>query len=282
MRLDPTNAEQASAWGGDLGRFWADHAEHFDRTVAAYHERFMAAAAISRTDRVLDIGCGSGQTTRDAARAACDGTALGVDLSADMIAQARRLAIEQEIHNAHFEVTDVQVHPFAAESVDVAISRTGTMFFGDQDAAFANIARALRPRARLVLLVWQAPDRNEWIRELTRALSAGRDLPLPRVGVPGPFAQADPDRVRSVLDATGFTGIDLVGLEEPMRFGADTDQAHAFVMGLMNWMLHGLDDTRRLEASGSLRDVLAAHKTTNGVELESATWLVQAQWGSTY
>ena len=150
--------------------YWAENAERFDRAVASYHERFVAAAEIGRTERVLDIGCGTGQTTRDAARAAPDGTALGVDLSGPMIALARRLAGEQGVANATFEQTDAQVHPFPEQSFDVAISRTGTMFFGDQVAAFANIARAIRPGGRLSVLVWQGPEPNEWIRDLSKAL----------------------------------------------------------------------------------------------------------------
>jgi len=145
LHVDPANAEQARAWDGDEGAYWAGNAGQFDRAVAAYHERFLAAAVIGCADRVLDIGCGTGQTTRDAARAAADGVALGVDLSGQMIALARRLAAGQGIANARFEQADAQIHPFPAASFDVAISRTGTMFFADPAAAFANIARALRP-----------------------------------------------------------------------------------------------------------------------------------------
>src|SRR5690348_8644614 len=91
LHVDPANAGQAQAWDGDEGAYWAGNADRFDRAVAAYHERFLAAAVIGRADRVLDIGCGTGQTTRDAARAAADGVALGVDLSGQMIALAGRL-----------------------------------------------------------------------------------------------------------------------------------------------------------------------------------------------
>src|SRR6516225_8501986 len=129
LHVDPANAEQARAWDGDEGAYWAGNAGRFDRAVAAYHERFLAAAVIGCADRVIDIGCGTGQTTRDAARAAADGRALGVDLSARMIERARRLAAEHEIANAAFEQADAQIHPFETEAFDVAISRTGTMFF---------------------------------------------------------------------------------------------------------------------------------------------------------
>ena len=192
--VDPTNAEQARAWDGGEGVYWAENAERFDMSVASYHERFMAAAEIGRTERVLDIGCGTGQTTRDAARAAPDGTALGVDLSGPMIALARRLAAEQGVTNALFEQTDAQIHPFPEQSFDVAISRTGTMFFGDQVAAFANIARAIRPGGRLSVLVWQGPEPNEWIRELSERWPRDVICPHHRSVPLGPSPKPNPRR----------------------------------------------------------------------------------------
>jgi SAM-dependent methyltransferase len=276
LRVDPTNTDQARAWDGEEGSYWADHAEHFDHALAAYHNRFMAAAGIGQTERVLDIGCGTGQTTRDAARAAPAGSALGVDLSSQMIKLARRITEQQGITNAAFAQADAQIHPFGPGSFDVAISRTGTMFFGDPTTAFTNIAQALRPGGRLVVLVWQGPRPNEWIRELSGALAAGRYLPAPPIGAPGPFAQADPDHVTTVLTGAGFTDINLTGQCEPMWFGATPDHAYDFVLGLMGWMLHGLDDARRQRAHATLRDTLSSHATRSGVEFKSATWLIQA------
>lgn len=94
-----SNAEQLRAWDGDEGAYWAEHADYFDRSVTAYHEQLFATAAITSADRVLDIGCGTGQTTRDAARAAAEGSALGVDLSARMLEVARRRAAEEGVTN---------------------------------------------------------------------------------------------------------------------------------------------------------------------------------------
>jgi ubiquinone/menaquinone biosynthesis C-methylase UbiE len=85
MTVDPSNLDQAQAWDGDEGAYWTDNAERFDRSVAAYRGPFTAAAGIGESEVVLDIGCGTGQTTRDAARTAVRGFAVGVDLSARMI-----------------------------------------------------------------------------------------------------------------------------------------------------------------------------------------------------
>ena len=275
-QVDQTNTEQARAWNGDEGIYWAEHAQHFDRSLGAYHDRFLSAADITPADRVLDIGCGTGQTTRDAARMARDGLALGVDLSSQMISLARRLATLEGVANALFEQADVQTHSFGKELFDVAISRTGTMFFGDPVAAFTNIARVVRPGGRMVLLVWQGPERNEWIRELSGALAGGRHLPAPPIGAPGPFAQADPKQVETVLAAAGFCDICLEGWSGPMWFGADPAEAHRFVLGLMGWMLEGLDAVARDQVHENLGDTVNTHLTDSGVTFESATWLITA------
>src|SRR5262249_49504666 len=142
--------------------------------------------------------------------------------------------------NVTFQQADAQVHPFPPESLDVAISRAGTMFFGDPAAAFGNIAGAIRHGGRLVMLVWQSPEANEWIREVTGALSAGRDFAGPPMGSPGPFALANPDRVNNILTGAGFSHVDVEPLCEQMWFGSDTDDACRFILGLMGWMLAGL------------------------------------------
>src|SRR5262249_52703419 len=197
LHVDPGNAEQARAWDGDEGAYWAGHADRFDKAVAAYHDRFLAAAAIGRADRVLDIGCGTGQTTCDAARAAADGLALGVDLSGQMIALARRLAAGHGIANARFEQADAQIHPFPTASCDVAPPRPGTRFPADPAAPSPNTAGGRGRGGRRALLVWRGPQANEWIRERGGALAAGRALPAPPAGAPGPFAQADPQAAQA-------------------------------------------------------------------------------------
>jgi SAM-dependent methyltransferase len=275
-RVDPTNLEQARAWDGDEGAYWARHANLFETALRRYQPTFLDAAAIGATDTVLDIGCGTGATTRDAARRATDGTALGVDLSADMIAVARERAAAEGLGNARFEQADAQIHPFEPGGFDLALSRTGTMFFGDLHAAFANIARALRPGGRFVQLVWQALPENEWIATFGPILAAGRDLPPPPPEAPGPFTLSDPARLRELLTGTGFTEPEVVGLREPMWFGADADEATAFIGGLMAWMLADLDEARRRQVWDDLHAVMAAHQGPDGVELGSAAWLVSA------
>ncbi|MDN5915305.1 MAG: class I SAM-dependent methyltransferase [Pseudonocardia sp.] len=279
VRVDPSNADQLRSWDGDGGAYWTEHATRYDEGVAAYRPRFSDAAAIGPADAVLDVGCGAGQTTRDAARAASGGSALGVDLSSRMLDLARRLAEQDGLSNATFRQADAQTHPFAPDSFDVAISRTGAMFFGDPAAAFANISRALRPDGRLVLMTWQPLAHQEWLHSFFTALSAGRDLAPPPSGVPGPFALDDPDHVRALLPRAGFTDVRLTGVNEPMYVGPDAEDATRFILGQLGGLLDGLDDAGRARAVDDLRRVMADHLTDRGVLFDSAIWLIEARRG---
>src|SRR5688572_33509039 len=110
VMVDPANAGQLAAWNGDEGAYWAEHAEYFDRAIAGHDGPFQAAAGIRPNDRVLDVGCGGGQDTRDAARAARSGSALGVDLSAPMLDHARKAAKTEELTNVAFLQADAQIY----------------------------------------------------------------------------------------------------------------------------------------------------------------------------
>jgi hypothetical protein len=128
-----------------------------------------------------------------------------------------------------------------------------------------------------VLVAWQPLPANEWMREMSSALAAGRDLPPPPADAPGPFSLAQPERVRRVLTAAGFTGIELEGSSAGMWFGRDADDAHRFVLGLMGWMLQGLDDSGRGRASDGLHAAMAAHVSSEGVVFDSAAWTIRAK-----
>lgn len=110
-------------------------ADLFDAEIRPHNERFRAVAAIDRDDRVLDIGCGTGESTRQAARIAADGSVLGVDISGDALALARRISADEGLTNVAYEQADAQTHPFPPGEFDVCISRFGVMFFGDLVAA---------------------------------------------------------------------------------------------------------------------------------------------------
>jgi len=141
-------------WGGEPGAFWAANDLRYDTMLAPLTTHLLDAAALTPADRVLDIGCGCGNTSRLAARQAAD--VLGADLSHAMLARARQRTEEAGLTNVRFVHADAQTTPF--EPVDVVMSQLGVMFFEDPAAAFANLRRA---GGRLAFLCWQRPELNE-------------------------------------------------------------------------------------------------------------------------
>src|SRR5262245_12290162 len=270
-----SNTAQVEAWDGDEGAYWAEHAEYFDRSIAPYHDWFLSKAGIRAGSRVLDLGCGTGETTLDAARSATQGAAVGIDLSSRMLDVARQRASEHEIPNVEFLHADAQVHPFDAAAFDVVISRTGAMFFGEPDAAWRNVARAMTPGGRLALLTWQPLGENEWVTAFMTAL-AGPEAPLPPPNA-GPSSPSDPDHVRGLFEPAGVTDIERVGRKAPMWFGTDADDAHRFILGLMGWTLREADEAGRERAVRNLRDTMVDHETADGVLFRSGAWVITAR-----
>jgi SAM-dependent methyltransferase len=251
--------------------------DFYDAELRAHHEHFRAAYGIRPGDEVVDIGCGTGLTTREAARAAAPGRVVGVDVSEHMLERARQLTAAEGLDNVRYELGDAQVHRFDPAGFDVAISRFGTMFFSDPAAAFANIAAALRPGARLVLLVWQRYERNEWARAIDAALGEAAQPPQPGADA---FSLGDPEATAGLLEAAGFDGVRFEDVPEPVFYGHDLDAALGFVRGFQNTSaaLAGLSDYEAVRTVERLRETLAAHYSDErGVVLDSRSWLITAR-----
>ena len=250
----------------------------FDAELRLHDEVLRRTYKIRADDRVLDIGCGTGRTTRDAARSAGKGSALGVDISASMIERARELARAENVHNVAFEQGDAQVHHFPKESFDLAISRFGTMFFDDPVAAFTNIAVALRSAGRLVMMVWQEHEHNEWSVVIEGAL--GREgSPVTAPEAREPFSLADQDTVEAILGAAGFGAATFTDVHEPVYYGPDVAAALEWVGGFSStrellMRLGAADAERALER---LREALAVHASDRGVWFGSRAWIVEVR-----
>jgi SAM-dependent methyltransferase len=237
--------------------------------------------ALRRDDNVLDIGCGTGETTREAARAAAGGSVVGVDISASMIDRARELTKADGLHNVTFVHADAQIHRFPSGSFDVAISRFGTMFFNDPVAAFTNIAQALRRDGRLVMMVWQAHERNEWSVAIAHALVGDGEFPPPAPQGSDPFSLADPDIVTRTLSAAGFMDATLTDVREPVYYGPDVATALEWVRGFActNTVMRSLDAASAEHTLERLRATLAAHAGADGVWFNASAWIVAARRG---
>lgn len=249
---------------------WADF---YDAELARHTPHLTAVADIGRRDRVLDIGCGAGQTTRDAARLAVEGEALGVDTSAPMLDVARQRCAEDGLRNVRFEQGDAQSHAFASARFDVCLSRFGVMFFADPAVAFAHIGRALRPGGRLAWMVWQSQERNEWSVAVRRALGPHAAASAAALAT---FSLADPAVVTKLLAAAGFVSIAFAEVREPVFYGPDVDAAFEAVSSFQ----FVRDALARADEPGELtrrlRDVLEAHSSAEGVLFDSRAWIVTA------
>jgi SAM-dependent methyltransferase len=251
--------------------------DFYDAELRAHHEHLRAAYGIRRGDDVVDIGCGTGLTTREAARAAAPGRVVGVDVSERMLDRARQLTSGERLDNVRYELGDAQVHRFDSAGFDVAISRFGTMFFSDPPAAFTNIAAAVRPEGRLVLLVWQRLEDNAWMRAIDAALGDAAQPPPPGAD---PFSLGDPEATARILERAGFDETRFEDVHEPVLYGHDLDAALAIVTGFQRTSaaLATLSDGEAASAVERLRSMLAAHYSDErGVALDSRSWLITAR-----
>jgi SAM-dependent methyltransferase len=274
------NAEQAEAWNGASGRQFIEQRERHERMRARLTARLLAGARIQDGENVLDIGCGCGDVTILAARAAGRGRALGADLSRIEVAEARRLAGAAGVANATFEVADAQVHPFQAGGFDLVLSNFGVMFFDDPAAAFANLRKALRPGGRLAFLCWRDREENPFftIGFVEAAAVLGfRELPGPSAA----FALADAGLVSAVLSGAGFGGIELAKVDEPMLIGRDVDDVLEYERSSQGaaGLLAEVSPAQAAELADWVRDSLEAYASPAGVVMPGAAWLVTARAG---
>jgi len=272
------NAEQAEDWNGASGREFIEQRERHEGVLGGLRARLLAAAAIQDGDYVLDVGCGCGETTILAARAAGSGHALGADFSRIQVAEARRLAAAAGVANARFEVADAQVHPFEAGVFDVALSSFGVMFFDDPAAAFGNLRKALRRGGRLAFVCWRTRAENP-------VFTTGFDGAAAVLGLcemPGPgaaFSLASTVRAGALLSGAGFGGIEFVKADEPMLIGRDVDDVLEYerTSPTATEILTGLSPAQADELTRLVRDRLMAYAAPDGVTMPGAAWLVTAE-----
>lgn len=275
------NVAQFEAWNGYEGEHWAAHDARYNEVNRGFNAPVLEAAGIGERDSVLDLGCGAGALTREAARRARRGRALGVDLSGPMLERARSRAAEQGLTNVAFESADVQVYPFTPGSFDAAISRFGVMFYADPVAAFGNVGRALRPGGRLAF-VCLPPLADTDFGAIFRPLLT-RLPPPPDAGAAdgaGPMSLAQPEVVESVLTAAGYSEISCTRVEADQIWGRDVPDAAEFIWGWgpVKYHANHAAPEAKAAARAALEEALRPFATPDGVRLRGAAWLVCAGW----
>ena len=256
---------------------WAEVRKPLERQLAPLGQRGLEALAPRPGEAVLDIGCGGGETALELARAvAPHGTVLGIDLSGAVLAFARRAA--KGCERVRFVQADAQVYPFEPASFDAAFSRFGVMFFADPAAAFINIRRCLGPNGRLAFVCWRALEENLLdILPLTAASAHLPPQPAHDPDAPGPFAFANPDRVRRILKGAGFEEIEITAHDELVGSGdLETMLAICSRVGTLGKILRENPELRAATLP-AVRSALAAHDGPHGVRLNAATWVVTAR-----
>jgi SAM-dependent methyltransferase len=271
-----TSAAEADdrGWNSDAARYWLRGMDRLERMLGVFTPYLLDAARIEPAARVADIGCGGGETTRQAAGRATRGSLLGVDVSEPLVERARGLT-GARWPNVRFECADAQRYPFEEGSFDVVLSRFGIMFFDDAAAAFANLARALTPGGRLAFTSWQDSARDEYDTVVYGAI--GAHVPLPEG--PGPAqALADPGHVRRLLGGSGFSDITMEPLDLPMRAAGTVAEFIDAIQGLpsLGAAFKRAGPAATAAALDELRVALRPYAGDDGVRLRGAAWLVTA------
>jgi SAM-dependent methyltransferase len=273
------NTDMVEYWNGRPAGVWVREAERFDSMLAPFGRRLLEAAALQSGERVLDVGCGNGAVSLEAARAVgSSGGVTGLDLSAPMLEVARRRVKEHGV-DVSFVQGDAQAAAFD-QPFDVVLSRFGVMFFEEPEAAFANLARAVRPDGRLCFVCWQEMFANEWIAVPAMAMVDHVGIPeLPESGAPGPFSLADTERTEELLGAAGWSEITIEEHKDSMRMGSDPEDVVAFM--LSDEMGRRLSDGKDPEAvkagTEATIEALRPYATAQGVVLTGACLLVGAR-----
>jgi SAM-dependent methyltransferase len=277
------NTDQIIEWNGVLGERWAQMQAETDRLIAAFGEAALTAATPQPGERVLDIGCGCGDTSLALARlAGPEGAVLGVDVSRPMLEVAKARAACEGLKTVAFREADASTADLPREQ-DLIYSRFGVMFFAAPVPAFAHMRRALKDSGRLAFVCWQAPRENPWAMI---PVSAGRAaIGMPPAGAdphaPGPFAFADPNRVRMILLEANLRDVDATPFNAPMFMGATARAAaeQAASMGPLGRVVRETAPERFPEILTAVEAALKPHETEAGVLLPGSVWVVTAKAG---
>ncbi len=272
------NAEQVEYWNNRAGLTWVESQARVDQMLEPLTAILLERAAPREGERVLDVGCGCGDTTVQIAQT---GAAVwGIDISGPMLARAKERVKELGLEGAAFSQTDASTQTLTPDH-DLVISRFGVMFFADPTAAFRNLRTGLSPEGRLCFLCWQPPRMNPWMAISGAAiqpfLTPPETPPDPRA--PGPFALADKDYVAQILSDAGFADIDIRSVTADVHIADNLDDAveSQSRIGPMARALAELEGEKRDQAVAAAREALSAHVTEDGLDLGAACWLVHAR-----
>ncbi len=281
------NDEATRAWNGVLFDKFVRFKPLLTTGLSLHGETLIARRPPPAGARVLDVGCGFGDMTRQLADqlAASGGQAVGVDVAQNFVETSTREALEADCKNASFFRADVQVDDLRG-GYDAAYSRFGVQFFASPVAALRNIKRSLKPGGSLACVVWRKREDNPWLhvpelcaRSLISAEEETADEPT--CG-PGPFSMRGPDLVSDQLKAAGFGEIAFERHDIDIQIGRDLAEAIAFAMALgpageIMRLAGAVGKQREPEVTAALKEALAPFVSARGVYAPSSTWFIIAR-----
>ncbi len=212
--MNKTNNAQADYWASSAGRKWIELEHSLDTAMEGMLDIVLDAASISISDHVIDVGCGTGVSTIEAARAASHGSAIGVDISKQLLERARERSSASGIGNLSFLLADAQAHQFGSAMYDVLISRVGMSFFEDSVAAMENLNKSMRKNGKMAFVSWASVSKNPWFK-IPKIAAENRlgKLPKPDPNAPGPTAFQDLERVAGLMRMAGMKNIEAQAVE---------------------------------------------------------------------
>jgi SAM-dependent methyltransferase len=270
--------EQAKLWNGSAGCAWVEAQALLDRTLQPFEDLLVEAVAASGARRVLDVGCGTGSTTRAVASLlGARGQSVGIDISEQMIDAARMLA-EQDREAATFICADAQSHRFDPGSFDLIMSRFGTMFFTDPVEAFANLRRAGARGARLCSIAWRSPEENPFMTTAERAAAALLpNLQARRADVAGPFGLADERRMRAILEESDWTEIEIRPIDVVCTLPEHELIRYGTRFGPVGVALREADPHTRAQVAGAVRAAFEPYVHGAEARFTACCWMVGAR-----
>lgn len=207
--MSDANTAQAEYWASAAGYQWIAREALMDALLSPVLTRVLHHAALQPGESVIDIGCGTGASSLAVARiVGPKGHVTSVDIAAQLLDRASIRANDAGLPNINFVLADAQTHAFAPQSADAMISRFGVMFFEDPVAAFANMARALKPNGRMIFAAWPPAAKVPWFSISVAAAVARLGKPSQTdPNAPGPLAFQDPERVTALMEKAGLTDV---------------------------------------------------------------------------
>jgi ubiquinone/menaquinone biosynthesis C-methylase UbiE len=279
---EPPSASQSFVEKGGLA--WARLQDRTDALIDPLGRVAIERLGVVAGERILDVGCGCGQTLLQLAElAGPSGHVLGVDISPPMLGRARERAAGRP--TIALALGDAQTYTLAQGAFDAVYSRFGVMFFDDARAAFRNLHGAARPGGRMSFVCWQDLAKNLWAsRPLAAVMRVLPESAMPdmlREGRPGPFFFSDPARVRAILGDAGWKDVSLEPVEMPLHLGgaATLDEVvdYSFQIGPAARAMTDAPESLKPALEAALREALAPFVGPRGVFMDGAAFVVTAR-----